>query len=97
MACAPSPSRPTGAAFAEIRRIDLRSQDLPQLLQGIAELAEQTVPGAEEVSVTLVRGGQGTTPAHTRQLAVDCDETQYGKGDGDLPTLRSDMTARWLH
>lgn len=70
------------AAFAEMGRIDLRHEDLQQVLQRIAELAKRTIPGADEVSISLVRGGQGTTPAYTGQLAMDCDETQFGKGDG---------------
>ena len=43
-------------AFAALGRIKLAETDLSGVLKKISELAQRTIPGAEEVSVTLVRG-----------------------------------------
>jgi GAF domain-containing protein len=78
-----SPDRlhPT-AAFAELGRINLAENDLHGVLTRVAELARQTVPGADEVSVTLVRGRAAETAAYTGQLALSLDEWQYANGTG---------------
>jgi GAF domain-containing protein len=69
-------------AYAELGRINLAQNDLPAVLTQVAELARQTVPGAEEVSVTLVRAGAAETAAYTGHLALILDEWQYRKGTG---------------
>lgn len=69
-------------AFAELGRINLAETDLPQVLSRVAELAKQTIPGAAEVSVSLVQGGRASTAAFTGELALHLDETQYEKGYG---------------
>ena len=48
----------------------------------VAKVAKRTVPGASEVSVTLVKDGNASTVAFTGQVAVDVDERQYDKGYG---------------
>ena len=70
------------AAFAELGRIKLSETNLEQVLSRVAELAKQTLPGAAEVSVTLVRGGNPHTAAHTGELALSLDESQYAHGYG---------------
>ncbi len=50
--------RPT-EAFAELGRIHLGENDMTQVLTRISELAKRTIPGADEVSVTL---GQADNP-----------------------------------
>jgi hypothetical protein len=57
-------------AFAELGRIMLGAQDLNQTLQRIADLARKTIPEIDEVSLTLVDGGQPKTVVFTGQLAV---------------------------
>jgi GAF domain-containing protein len=69
-------------AYAELGRINLAQNDLPAVLTQVAELARQTVPGADEVSVTLVRAGAAETAAYTGNLALILDEWQYQKGTG---------------
>ena len=78
-----SPDRlePT-AAFAELGRISLAENDLHGVLSRVADLALRTVPGAEEVSMTLVRGGAAETAAYTGPLALVLDEWQYQRGAG---------------
>jgi GAF domain-containing protein len=75
------PIDPT-AAFAELGRIKLSETDLDGVLTRVAELAKQTIDGATEVSVTLVRGSGSHTAAFTGGLAVELDEWQYDRGHG---------------
>jgi GAF domain-containing protein len=76
----PRPPTDPSAALGELARIDLREHDLNQVLTRVAELAQRTVTGADEVSVTLLDGGTGTTPAFTGPLALESDERQYQSG-----------------
>jgi GAF domain-containing protein len=75
------PFDPLGA-FAELGRIKLSETDLNGVLDKVAELAKVTVSGADEVSVTLVRGSGAHTAAYTGNLALDLDEWQYREGGG---------------
>ena len=52
--CRKKPMDPT-EAFIELGRIKLNETDLDGLMNRIAQLAKRTIPGAEEVSVTLLR------------------------------------------
>ncbi|MCO1598391.1 GAF and ANTAR domain-containing protein [Micromonospora sp. RHAY321] len=69
-------------AFAELGSIKLAEVDLDAVLAKIAELAKRTIPGASEVSVTLIRGDDAHTAAFTGELAVALDEWQYEQGHG---------------
>ena len=61
------------AAFAELGRINLAELDLPGVLKRVAGLARPTVPGADEVSVTLVRVRTAETAVSTGDLALTLD------------------------
>ncbi|MCG5449564.1 GAF domain-containing protein [Micromonospora hortensis] len=69
-------------AFAELGRIRLADVDLDALLDRIAQLAKRTIPGASEVSVTLLHGNKPQTAAFTGELARALDEKQYERGYG---------------
>ncbi|MEV7989865.1 GAF and ANTAR domain-containing protein [Micromonospora sp. NPDC085948] len=69
-------------AFAELGRIRLADIDLDVLLDKIAQLAKRTIPGASEVSVTLLHGNKPHTAAFTGDLALVLDEKQYERGYG---------------
>ncbi|MEU7903357.1 GAF and ANTAR domain-containing protein [Actinoplanes sp. NPDC049118] len=69
-------------AFARLGRIKLSDTDLDGVLATIATLAKRTVPGATEVSVTLVRENRAHTAAFTGELALCLDESQYASGHG---------------
>jgi GAF domain-containing protein len=69
-------------AFAELGRVRLGETDFQQLLSRVSELAKQTVPGAAEVSVTLMQDGTATTAVFTGDLALQLDEKQYDEGYG---------------
>jgi GAF domain-containing protein len=70
------------AAFAELGRIKLNETDVVGVLARVAELAKQTLPGAAEVSVTLVHGTKPHTAAFTGPLAIHLDERQYERNRG---------------
>jgi GAF domain-containing protein len=69
-------------AFAQLGQIKLRDTDLDGVLKTISYLARRTIPGAAEVSVTLVRGKGAHTAAFTGELALNLDESQYEQGHG---------------
>src|SRR4051794_11278889 len=75
------PLDPT-AAFAALGRIKLSDTDLSGVLNQISELAQRTIPGAEDVSVTLVRTSGAYTAAFTSETALNLDEWQYEQGRG---------------
>jgi GAF domain-containing protein len=54
----------------------------PDLPAAVVQLAIRAVPGAAEVSLTLVTGGRAHTAAATGQLARELDERQYQCGHG---------------
>jgi GAF domain-containing protein len=69
-------------AFAQLGRIRFAETDLDGILAQVAGLAKRSIPGAEEVSVTLLRGRGAHTAAFTGQLAVALDEWQYAHRAG---------------
>jgi GAF domain-containing protein len=77
-------------AFAELSRIMLTTQSLDSTLRRIAELARQSVPGAIEVSMTMLDGGRPTTSVFTGELASYLDERQYESGFG--PCIEAALT-----
>ncbi|WP_433363336.1 ANTAR domain-containing protein [Actinoplanes sp. CA-142083] len=70
------------SALAELGRIKLGETDLNGVLQRVAELARRALPGAAEVSVTLVRGERAHTAAQTGETALRLDEYQYEQAAG---------------
>jgi GAF domain-containing protein len=87
------PMDPT-EAFAELGRIKLSETNLDGVLRTIADLAKRTIPGADEVSVTLVRDKGPHTAAFTGELALNLDESQYETGRG--PCLDASAAAATL-
>lgn len=69
-------------AVAELGRVNLAETDFAQLLTRVSELAKQTIPGAAEVSVTIIRDGSAVTAAFSGDLALHLDEKQYDAGHG---------------
>ncbi|MEV6300164.1 GAF and ANTAR domain-containing protein [Actinoplanes sp. NPDC051861] len=69
-------------AFAELGRIHLGESDLEGVLGQVASIARRAVPGAYEVSVTLVRADRPRTVAHTGDAALLIDKWQYENGRG---------------
>ena len=69
-------------AYAELGAILLDRTPLTAVMQRVADLARQTVPGADEASVTVVEGKRARSVAFTGSLAVQLDERQYAVGFG---------------
>jgi GAF domain-containing protein len=69
-------------AIADLGRISLGAESMDSVLHRIAGLAKATIPGTTEASVSLVVSDRASTPAATGQLAIDMDESQYGRGHG---------------
>ena len=69
-------------AVARLARIDFARSDLTQTLGTIAGLARDSVAAPDDVSVTLMTEGTGTTAAFTGDLAMALDEQQYDRGYG---------------
>jgi GAF domain-containing protein len=76
------PPQDPRAAFAELSRIMVGEQPLSATLARVAELAKQTIPGAAEVSVTLMQDGDVESAGFTGPLAAQLDERQYEAGFG---------------
>src|SRR5690606_21930681 len=49
---------------------------------GESHLARQVIPGADDVSMTLIQDEKPSTVAHTGPLSLDADELQYERGHG---------------
>ncbi len=62
--------------------IDLSVETSGSFLLRVCELAKDVVPGAQEVSVSLLQGGRANTPASTGPLALVLDEQQYALDHG---------------
>jgi GAF domain-containing protein len=73
--------KPTDA-FADLGRIAFDRTPLDESLNRIAHLAKRTIPGADEVSVTLQGAGGARTAAYTGERALTADEWQYRHGYG---------------
>ena len=82
-------------AFAQLGRIKLSETDLNGVFQQVADLAKRTIPGASEVSVTLVKDKNAHTPAFTGELALAVDEAQYEAGYG--PCLDAAVSTSTQH
>jgi GAF domain-containing protein len=82
-------------AFAEFGRVKLADHSLEDILEKLATLVRRTIPGAAEVSVTLLTGGHATTAAYTGGLALSLDERQYDLGSG--PCLDAASSSTTLH
>jgi transcriptional regulator with GAF, ATPase, and Fis domain len=91
-ACAEDPRPPTDPqlAFTELGTVILGAQPLERVLEQVAWLALRTLPGADEVSVTLIEGDRPRSAAFTGPLAMALDERQYQAGFG--PCLDAAIT-----
>src|SRR3712207_1610918 len=78
------PSKPLDPveALERLGVLTLREHCMRSLLQTVADLAKEVMPGDPEASVSLLINDRPSTVAFTGELAVDCDESQYGRGYG---------------
>ncbi len=73
-------------AFAELGRMSFDSTSMEAMLQRVAELATQVIPGVAEASVTLIASDEPTTAAYTGRLALDW--TRRSKAAAEAPALK---------
>ena len=66
----------------ELVGVVLVGRDLGEVLADITSVARRGMPGADAVSITLIRGDEPYTAAHDGQMALDADEMQYERGYG---------------
>lgn len=81
-------------ALEQLGRLTLREHSMESVLQTVAELAKQVMPGDPEASVSVVLDQKPNTPVSTGTLARDCDETQYGLGYG--PCLHAAVSGEFV-
>ena len=82
----------SGSAYAELSQILLSAQPLGMILHRVAEIARELIPGANEVSITLIERDRARTVAFTGVVATALDERQYASGRG--PCLDAAVTGR---
>jgi GAF domain-containing protein len=66
----------------ELAAVTMAGRPLAEVLGEITTIARRALPGAESVSITLVRGEHPYTVAHDGQMALDADELQYERDYG---------------
>jgi len=85
-----STSENAAQALEQLGRLALREHSMESILQAVVDLAKTVLPGDPEASITLLIDDKPTTATFTGQLALDCDESQYGQGYG--PCLHAAST-----
>jgi GAF domain-containing protein len=85
-----NPIDPTGA-LGELSAALTSGSDMAEILDEVVRLVQKHVPGAEQSSITLIRGTKAATAASTGPLPIALDEIQYEQGYGPcLDAGRSD-------
>jgi GAF domain-containing protein len=76
-------------ALQRLSRIKFTEHSMQSALQEVADIAKEAIPGASDVSVTVVTRDEADTVVWTGDRAVDADESQYQQGYGPcLATAR---------
>jgi GAF domain-containing protein len=73
---------PVQELLRDLSRVVLAGRPLSEVLTEIVTIASRGIPGAESTSITLVRGDEAFTAAHSGEMALAADEAQYAKGYG---------------
>ncbi len=80
-------------AFAELGRTKLTEAGLDDVLNRVAAVARRALPGATEVSITLLRDDRPPyTAAYTGALALELDERQYEQRRGPCLQAAAEQT-----
>ena len=77
-------------ALERLGNITLRDQSMESVLRTVTDLAKEVLPGNPEVSISLLANDKASTAVSTGKLALDLDESQYGRGYG--PCLHAAST-----
>ena len=71
-----------GRLHAELAGVVLVDREMPDVLTEVVGISRRALPGAEAVSITLIREEDAFTAAFDGQIAMDADEMQYARGYG---------------
>jgi GAF domain-containing protein len=66
----------------DLAGLPLTDRPMSDVLTDIVQLATRGIPGAEAVSITLLRGDVPFTAAYSGDMALQADEMQYEQGYG---------------
>jgi GAF domain-containing protein len=66
----------------DLTRVVLADRTLADVLSEVTDIAARSIPGAEAVSITLVRDDRAFTAAYHGEMALVADEMQYERGYG---------------
>jgi GAF domain-containing protein len=66
----------------DLARVALAGRSLDEVLTEITDIAARGIPGAEAVSITLLRAEKAFTAAYSGEMALQADELQYEHGYG---------------
>ncbi len=66
----------------ELAAVTLVGRDLTDVLTDITVIARRGMPGADAVSITLIKNEQPFTASYDGQMALDADELQYQRDYG---------------
>jgi transcriptional regulator with GAF, ATPase, and Fis domain len=69
-------------ALDRLGRVRLTEHSMRSLLEEIAVMATNSLPGKVESSVTLLTGDDAVTAVYTGAMSLELDERQYGLGSG---------------
>ncbi|WP_331254117.1 MULTISPECIES: GAF and ANTAR domain-containing protein [unclassified Modestobacter] len=83
-------TRDATEALERLGSLALRDHSMESVLQTVADLVKQVLPGEIEASISLLVNDKATTTVYTGKLALDLDESQYGRGYG--PCLHAAAT-----
>ena len=78
-------------AIAELAKILINDETLSGVPGKVAALAQGCIPGADEVSITLITRGTPHTAGATGELPIGLDQRQYDSSHGpclDTPPTR---------
>jgi GAF domain-containing protein len=69
-------------ALEQLAALSLPQESLDSVLQAVADLTKRVIPTPVEASVSVLIADRPATFVYTGQLALDADESQYGRGYG---------------
>jgi GAF domain-containing protein len=85
------PSEPDHV-LAQLSLIKLGETDLTGILRHVTDVARQGLPGATDVSITIVEGRRAYTAAYTSDTALALDELQYQNQVGPCLQAAAEQT-----
>ncbi len=79
-----------GRMLLAVNRTVADEDELLSMLQNLAQIAQEAVPGADSTGVTIDLGGRTYTAVHTDERTLRVDTEQYDSGEG--PCLEAART-----